>query len=177
MLSKSGFTQSFTEHGVIIGLANVRADLNYQQGMRRMWSRRTRYDFYFPAFAHLGEQAVLSKEIFCDGDLADNDVFGYQERWAEYRYHLSLTTGHFRSTAASTLDSWHLAQKFSSRPVLNAAFINENPPISRVSAVNTSLRIVNLTFCKNSPSDLNRYLFKLGLTGDIIDFCTTLIFC
>ena len=139
LLSKSGFTQSFTEHGIIIGLANIRADLNYQQGMRRFWSRRTRYDFYFPAFANLGEQAVLSKEIYCTGDSTDDDVFGYQERWAEYRYHPSLITGRFRSTAASTLDSWHLAQKFSSRPLLNAAFINEDPPISRVSAVNTSL--------------------------------------
>ena len=106
LLSKSGFTQSFTEHGIIIGLANIRADLNYQQGMRRMWSRRTRYDFYFPAFANLGEQAVLSKEIYCTGDPADEDVFGYQERWAEYRYHPALITGRFRSTAASTLDSW-----------------------------------------------------------------------
>ena len=139
LLSKSGFTQSFTEHGIIIGLANVRADLNYQQGMRRLWSRRTRYDFYFPAFANLGEQAVLSKEIYCTGDPADEDVFGYQERWAEYRYHPSLITGRFRSTAASTLDSWHLAQKFSSRPLLNETFISEDPPISRVSAVNTAL--------------------------------------
>ena len=139
LLSKSGFTQSFTEHGVIIGLANIRADLNYQQGMRRMWSRRTRYDFYFPAFAQLGEQAVLSKEIFCDGNIGDEDVFGYQERRAEYRYHPSLITGRFRSTAASTLDSWHLAQKFAYRPLLNVDFISEDPPISRVSAVNTSL--------------------------------------
>ena len=139
LLSKSGFTQSFTEHGIIIGLANIRADLNYQQGMRRMWSRRTRYDFYFPAFANLGEQAVLSKEIYCTGAPADEDVFGYQERWAEYRYHPALITGRFRSTAASTLDSWHLAQKFSSRPLLNGTFIAEDPPISRVSAVNTAL--------------------------------------
>ena len=79
-LNKQGFNASFTEHGVIIGLVQVRADLNYQQGLRRMWSRRTRYDFYFPAFANLGEQAVLSKEIYCTGDLADDDVFGYQER-------------------------------------------------------------------------------------------------
>ena len=139
LLSKSGFTQSFTEHGVIIGLANIRADLNYQQGMRRMWSRKTRYDFYFPAFANLGEQAVLSKEIYCDGTSGDDTVFGYQERWAEYRYHPSLITGRFRSTGASTLDSWHLAQKFTSRPVLNNVFIEENPPIGRVSAVNTEL--------------------------------------
>lgn len=139
LLSKSGFTQSFTEHGIIIGLANIRADLNYQQGMRRMWSRRTRYDFYFPAFANLGEQAVLSKEIYCTGDSADDDVFGYQERWAEYRYHPALITGRFRSTAASTLDSWHLAQKFATRPLLNVEFISEDPPIARVSAVNTTL--------------------------------------
>ena len=143
MLSKSGFTQSFTEHGVIIGLANIRADLNYQ-GMRRMWSRRTWYDFYFPAFANLGEQAVLSKEIYCTADPADDDVFGYQERWAEYRYHPSLITGRFRSTAASTLDSWHLAQRFLSRPLLNGAFINEDPPIARVSAVNTALTYASL---------------------------------
>ena len=82
--SGDGFTQAFTEHGMIIGLANVRADLNYQQGLRKMWSRQTRYDFYFPAFSMLGEQAVLNKEIYCTGTGADNDVFGYQERWAEY---------------------------------------------------------------------------------------------
>ena len=104
-----------------------------------MWSRKTRYDFYFPAFANLGEQAVLSKEIYCDGTAADDTVFGYQERWAEYRYHPSLITGRFRSTAASTLDAWHLAQRFTGRPVLNGTFIEENVPISRVTAVNTSL--------------------------------------
>ena len=82
---------------------------------------------------------MLFKEIYCTGDPADDDVFGYQERWAEYRYHPALITGRFRSTAASTLDSWHLAQKFSYRPVLNDTFIAENPPIARVSAVNTSL--------------------------------------
>ena len=118
-LSRHGFTQSFTEHGIIIGLVNVRADLNYQQGIRRMWSRRTRYDFYFPAFAHLGEQAVLSREIYATGDPEDFEVFGYQERWAEYRYHPSMITGKFRSTAAGTLDAWHLAQRFVSRPTLN----------------------------------------------------------
>ena len=79
-LNKQGFNASFTEHGVIIGLVQVRADLNYQQGLRRMWSRRTRYDYYFPAFAHLGEQAVLSKEIYCDGTPGDETVFGYQEQ-------------------------------------------------------------------------------------------------
>ena len=122
-LNKQGFNASFTEHGVIIGLVQVRADLNYQQGLRRMWSRRTRYDYYFPAFAHLGEQAVLSKEIYCDGSPGDETVFGYQERWAEYRYHPAMITGKFRSTAAGTLDAWHLAQKFASRPALAPGFI------------------------------------------------------
>lgn len=130
-----GFTQSFTEHGVIIGLVCVRADLTYQQGLRRMWSRSTRYDFYFPAFAMLGEQAILNKEIYVRGDSNDNNVFGYQERWAEYRYNPSLITGLFRSTAAGTLDGWHLAQKFTSLPTLNDTFIKENPPVDRIVAV------------------------------------------
>lgn len=134
-LLRSGFSQSFTEHGYIIGLISARADLTYQQGLRKMWSRSTRYDFYFPVFAALGEQAVLTKEIYCTGDPAiDNDVFGYQERWAEYRYNPSEITGYFRSTAANTLDAWHLAQEFSSQPVLNAAFIADTPPIARVVA-------------------------------------------
>ncbi|CCH67259.1 capsid protein [Richelia intracellularis HH01] len=105
-----GFSTSFTEHGVILGLASVRADLTYQQGLHRMWSRQTRYDFYFPVFAHLGEQAVLNKEIYCDGTANDSGVFGYQERWAEYRYKPSQVTGLMRSTSSGTLDAWHLAQ-------------------------------------------------------------------
>ncbi|WNK14125.1 MAG: major capsid protein [Microvirus sp.] len=130
-----GFTQSFTEHGVVIGLVSVRADLTYQQGLRKMWSRSTRYDFYFPAFAHLGEQAVLNKEIYVTGTSTDNNVFGYQERWAEYRYNPALITGLFKSTSAGTIDGWHLAQKFTSLPTLNSTFIQENPPISRIVAV------------------------------------------
>lgn len=130
-----GFTQSFTEHGVIIGLVSVRADLTYQQGLRRMWSRSTRYDFYFPAFAMLGEQAILNKEIYVRGTSDDSNVFGYQERWAEYRYNPSLITGLFRSTASGTLDGWHLAQKFNSLPTLNDTFIKENPPVDRIVAV------------------------------------------
>lgn len=130
-----GFTQSFVEHGHVIGLVAVRADLTYQQGMRKMWSRRTRYDFYFPVFAHLGEQAVLNKEIYTTGTSTDDDVFGYQERWAEYRYHPSQITSLFRSTAAGTLDAWHLAQNFSSLPTLNTTFIQDNPPVDRVVAI------------------------------------------
>jgi len=130
-----GFTQSFTEHGVIIGMVSIRADLTYQQGLPRMWSRQTRYDFYFPAFAHLGEQAVLNKEIYLQGSSADNDVFGYQERWAEYRYKPSQISGLFKSTAAGTLDGWHLAQKFNSLPTLNETFIEDTPPLDRALAV------------------------------------------
>jgi len=131
-----GFSQSFTEHGYVIGLCNVRADLTYQNGLRKMWSRRTRYDFYFPVFAALGEQAVLNKEIFVSGDpTVDDAVFGYQERWAEYRYSPSQITGYFRSNAPTTLDAWHLAQNFSTVPALNAAFIVDNPPIDRIVAV------------------------------------------
>ena len=130
-----GFVKSFTEHCVLIGLACVRADLNYQQGLNRMWTRSTRYDFYWPALAHIGEQAVRNDEIYCDGSANDTAVFGYQERYAEYRYAPSRITGLFRSTAATPLDYWHLAQKFTSLPALNAAFIVENPPISRVVAV------------------------------------------
>jgi hypothetical protein len=130
-----GFTYAATEHGVLIGLVSVRADLTYQQGLPRMWSRSTRYDFYFPAFATLGEQAVLNKEIYCQGTAADNDVFGYQERWAEYRYKPSQITGLFRSTAAGTLDAWHLAQRFGTLPTLNATFIQETPPVDRVVAI------------------------------------------
>lgn len=130
-----GFTQAFTEHGVIIGLANVRADLTYQQGLRKMWSRATRYDYYLPAFAMLGEQALLNKEIYCDGSANDTNVFGYQERWSELRYHPSKITGLFRSTSAGTIDPWHLAQKFTALPTLNTTFIQDTPPVSRVVAV------------------------------------------
>jgi hypothetical protein len=135
LASGHGFTQSFVEHGVVIGLVSVRADLTYQQGLPRMWSRSTRYDFYFPAFATLGEQAILNKEIYARGDANDNNVFGYQERWAEYRYKPSMITGLFRSTTSGTLDAWHLAQKFTALPTLNNTFIQDTPPVSRVVAV------------------------------------------
>lgn len=134
-MNQHGFTKSFTEHGYIIGLVSARADLTYQQGLDRLWSRSTRFDFYWPSLAHLGEQAVLSKEIYVDGTANDEDVFGYQERYAEMRYFPGKVTGGFRSNAAAPLDYWHLSQDFSTRPVLNSVFIVEDPPVDRVVAV------------------------------------------
>lgn len=130
-----GFSKGFVEHCVIIGLVNVRADLTYQSGLDRMWSRQTRYDFYWPSLANLGEQEVYNKEIYLDATSADDDVFGYQERYAEYRYGVSKITGQLRSSYAASLDCWHLSQDFASLPVLNQSFIEEDPPIDRVVAV------------------------------------------
>lgn len=147
-----GFNKSFTEHGVIIGLVNVRANLTYQQGINRMWSRQVRTDFYFPVFSHLGEQAVLNKEIFAQGTDADNQAFGYQEAWSEYRYFPSKITGKFRSTDPQSLDIWHLAQKFDNLPTLSQQFIEENVPVERVVAV------------ENEPHFLLDAYFKLKCT-------------
>ncbi len=133
--SKKGFVKSFTEHEVIIGFISARADLNYQQGLNRMWTRETRFDFYWPSLANLGEQAILNQEIYAQGTTADQDVFGYQERYAEYRYKPSMVTSQFRSNHTTPLDSWHLSQEFGSLPSLNAGFIIENPPMDRVVAV------------------------------------------
>ena len=130
-----GFTYAAQEHGYIVGVCSVRADLTYQQGLPKMWSRSTRYDFYFPVFATLGEQAILNKEIYVQGTSADNDVFGYQERWAEYRYKPSQITGLMKSTSAGTIDAWHYAQRFTSLPTLNSTFIQETPPVARTTAV------------------------------------------
>lgn len=129
-----GFVKSFVEHGYILGLVSVRADLTYQQGIPRMFDRWARFDFYYPVFANLGEQTVLNKEIFAQGTDEDNEVFGYQERFAEYRYSVSKITGQLRSTYDLTLDSWHLAQKFNNLPKLNQEFLEENVPMSRVKA-------------------------------------------
>ena len=134
-LYNHGFSKSFTEHCIIIGMVSVRADLTYQQGLNRMFSRSTRYDFYWPALSHLGEQSILNKEIFADGSATDDAVFGYQERYAEYRYKPSTITSLFRSNATASLDAWHLSQDFASLPALNASFIEDNPPIDRIVAV------------------------------------------
>lgn len=124
-----------TEHGFIIGIINVRTELSYQQGLHRMWTRLTREEHYFPSLAGLGEQAILRQELYCTG-LNTNDltVFGYQERWHEYRTRVSEVTGMFRSTTAGNIDEWHLAQQFGSAPVLNGDFILDNPPMARVLA-------------------------------------------
>lgn len=124
-----------TEHGYIIGLINVRSELSYQQGLARHWSRSTRYDFYWPALAGLGEQAILRQEIYCTGVPAnDVQVFGYQERWQEYRTRQSAVTGYFRSNISGTLDMWHLAQYFGSAPTLNGSFLSDSPPMERILA-------------------------------------------
>lgn len=129
------FTKSFSEFGYVIGLINVRADLTYQQGVNKLWLRSDVLDFYWPSFAHLGEQAIQNIEIYCQGNDDDKKVFGYQERYAEYRYKPSLITGQFRSTYKEPLDIWHLSQKFATLPTLSDEFIQDHPPISRVVAV------------------------------------------
>jgi len=132
-------TYSATEHMILMVLVNVRADITYQQPLNKMWSRTTRYDFYHPAFANLGEQAVLCKELnYIDGALiaGNDDVFGYQERYAEYRYKPSYLTGKMRSIAPGTLDSWHLSQNFeNAKPALSSNFIESATPLDRVIAV------------------------------------------
>lgn len=131
-----GFTKSFVEHGYIFGFVCARADLTYQQGINKMWLRSTVYDFYWPTFAHLGEQAIELREIYAQGSESDTTVFGYQERYAEYRYKPSQITGKFRSSVVNgTLDVWHLSQFFKNAPTLNEEFIVENPPIERIIAV------------------------------------------
>lgn len=131
-----GFTKSFVEHGYVFGFVCARADLTYQQGINKMWLRSTVYDFYWPTFAHLGEQAIELREIYAQGTEADTKVFGYQERYAEYRYKPSQITGKFRSSVTGgNLDVWHLSQFFKNAPTLNEEFIMENPPIERIIAV------------------------------------------
>ena len=147
--SHNGFNKSFTEHTVIIGMACVFADLTYQQGLNRFFSKQTKYDYYWPALAHLGEQTILNKEIYAQGTSDDDLTFGYQERYAEYRYKPSFVTGQMRSNYSASLDTWHLAQDFTALPALNASFIEENPPIDRVTAVTSY------------PNMLGDFYFKL----------------
>lgn len=137
-----GFTKSFTEHCTVLGFVNIDCDINYQRGINRMWKRQTRYDFYFPVLAHLGEQEVLNQEIYLkdgtidtdsDGTPDNEEVFGYNERWSEYHYFPSIVSGYMRSDSSTPLDAWHLAQDFGvTAPELNSAFIQQNMPIDRV---------------------------------------------
>lgn len=136
----SDFTKSFTEHGLIIGVMVARYDHTYQQGLNRLWSRKDKFDFYWPVFANIGEQAIKNKEIFAQGNDKDNEVFGYQEAWAEYRYKPNMVTGEMRSAYAQSLDVWHLADDYSTLPSLSDSWIREDKAnIDRVLAVTSAV--------------------------------------
>lgn len=135
-MRQSMFTKSFTEHGYIMGLAVARYDQTYQQGLERMWSRKTRFDYYWPVLANIGEQAVLNKEIYIQGNATDEEAFGYQEAWADYRYKPSRVSGKFRSNAIGTLDSWHYAQNYAKLPTLTSDWMHAgNTELERTLAV------------------------------------------
>jgi hypothetical protein len=144
----SDFTKSFTEHGFVIGVMVARYDHTYQQGLERFWSRKDRFDYYWPVFANIGEQAVKNKEIFAQGPgvkdsagaVIDDQVFGYQEAWADYRYKPSRVTGEMRSQYAQSLDVWHLADDYSALPMLSDSWIREDKTnVDRVLAVTSSV--------------------------------------
>ncbi len=138
--SHSDFIKSFTEHGFIIGVMVARYDHTYQQGLDRMWSRKDRFDYYWPVFGNIGEQAVKNKEIYAQGNAEDDEVFGYQEAWADYRYKPNRVTGEMRSAYAQSLDVWHLADDYAKRPSLSDSWIREDKTnIDRVLAVTSSV--------------------------------------
>lgn len=142
MTARGGFTKSFTEHCVLIGLANVRADLTYSQGVPRMFMRSTRWDYYWPGLAHIGEQSVTNREIYAQGTGDDATVFGYQERYAEYRYYPSKITGVMRPNATTSLETWHLSEEFGSLPTLGSTFIQDDPPVDRVIITPTEPHVI-----------------------------------
>lgn len=167
-VARHGFSYSAAEHGFIIGIVSVVADLTYQQGLHRMWSRETRYDYYWPAFAHLGEQAVLRKEIYCTGVPANDDVvFGYQERWSEYRYHPSRISGLFRSTVAGNIDEWHMAEQFLTPPTLSATFIADTSYATfvRVAAAGTESSLQQVLFDSLFDSTIVRAMPTYSVPG------------
>lgn len=138
--TNSDFTKSFTEHGFIIGVMVARYDHTYQQGLDRLWSRKDKFDFYWPVFANIGEQAIKNKELYAQGTAQDDEVFGYQEAWAEYRYKPSRVTGEMRSSYAKSLDIWHLADDYSKLPSLSAEWIQEDSStVNRVLAASDNL--------------------------------------
>lgn len=134
MMARSGFTYNVLEHGILMCFVNVRADLTYQQGISPMWQWQSRYDFYMPPLAHIGEQPIYNREIYYQNTSADQEVFGYQEAWSPLRYSENLVTGAFRSNFAQTLDPWHLALEFTALPELDNGFVVDNPPIDRITA-------------------------------------------
>lgn len=139
-MSKHTYTKSFTEHGFIIGLAVVRTDHTYQQGIERMWSRKNRFDYYWPSLANIGEQAILNKEIYAQGTNADEEAFGYQEAWAEYRYKPNRVSSAFRSNYQTTLDAWHYADYYTEQPILGSTWIDETRAnVNRTIAVQDEL--------------------------------------
>jgi hypothetical protein len=145
---KIRWTKSFTEHGCLLGIMCLTGDVRYQQGVGRMWNRRTRFDYYAPVFAHLGEQEVLNKELFVQDAAADDNVFGYQERWSDYRTKMSEICGQLRSDYTSSLDSWHLAPDFAALPSLNQTFIEDETPVDRVIAVPAEPHLIFDTYAK-----------------------------
>ncbi len=166
------FSYNATEHGYIIGLAHATGEITYQQGLHRMWTRSTRYDFYWPAFAHLGEQGIRNDEIYFTGSNNPQDVavFGYQERWAEYRHRLSRISGLFRSTSAGTIDPWHLAQKFTALPTLNTTFIADTPPLSRVLAAGAAADNMQILFDSLFKIRTTRAMPMFSVPGNVDRF-------
>lgn len=149
---KSAFTKSFEEHGFIIGVCCVRHDHTYQQGLERMFSRKNKLDYYFPVFANLGEQAVLKKELYAQGTDTDNEAFGYQEAWADYRMKPNRICGAFRSNATGTLDSWHYGDNYTSTPALSQEWMKEgSAEIARTLAVENKV---------NEPQFIADFLVK-----------------
>ena len=157
----SMFTHSFTEDGIVLGLYAIRQNHSYQQGLDRMWSRKTKYDFYVPVFANLGNQAVLNKEIYAqgsavvddDGNVVDEKAFGYQEAWAEYRYAKDFITGKFRSSATGSLDTWHYGDDYDELPLLSAEWMNETDQnIQRTLAVDNEPQFICDFYFKNRCS-------------------------
>jgi len=134
---QASWAKSFVEHGYVLGILRARGQVSYQQGLDRLWSRSTRYDFLWPDLVNLGEQPIYKREIFVEDDATDDEVFGYQERYADYRWKRSLVTGKFASDAAGALDFWHLAEDFSASPALNQTFIEDATPMSRVTTVDS----------------------------------------
>lgn len=147
----SMFTKSFEEHGFVIGVCCIRHDHTYQQGLERMWSRKTNLDFYYPVFANLGEQAILKKELYLTGTATDEQAFGYQEAWAEYRMKPNRISGKFRSNATGTLDSWHYGDNYKETPSLSQAWMKEgDSEIQRTLAVDNEPQFIMDTVIDNT---------------------------